>query len=80
MMFINEPPREAHVAEVAPEGDGYVVTCPHGCNLGTSAHAPNEHAASARVRLHKMATTPLDADRYGRSTEPANPQHTYGEY
>lgn len=42
----------------APE-QGYLVTCPHGCNLGTSAHAPDLEAAKSRVDLHRLATGPL---------------------
>jgi hypothetical protein len=56
-----------HTATVTPEGAGYLVTCPHGCNLGTSAHAPDEHAAAARVQLHKTATTPLAATPTGEN-------------
>lgn len=35
---------------------GYLVQCPHGCNLGTSAHAPDRAAAERRVELHELAT------------------------
>lgn len=50
-----------HTANVTPEGTGYLVTCPHGCNLGTSAHAADQTAADRRVRLHRTATTTLAA-------------------
>ena len=49
----------AHVATVAPEPGGYLVSCAHGCRLGTTAHAASLAAAEARVRLHQMATAPL---------------------
>ena len=50
---------QGHMAAVTPEDGGYLVTCPHGCRLGTSAHAPDEDMAARRVRLHELATRPL---------------------
>jgi hypothetical protein len=35
------------------------VTCPAGCNLGTSALARTEDEAGRRVRLHMISTKPL---------------------
>jgi hypothetical protein len=50
-----------HLATWQPEGTtGYLVTCPHGCNLGTSAHAASLGAALARIQLHQMTTSPLN--------------------
>lgn len=46
-----------HVADYGHEGAGYLVVCPEGCNLGTSAHQPDEAGALRRVHLHKIATT-----------------------
>jgi hypothetical protein len=46
-----------HLAAYAPEGDGYLVACPSGCHLGTSAHAADEPAAQRRVRLHLLASS-----------------------
>jgi hypothetical protein len=49
-----------HQADVIPqEGGGYLVTCPAGCNLGTSALARTEDEAGRRVRLHMISTKPL---------------------
>ena len=45
-----------HKATYAPEGAGYLVTCPHGCPLGTAAHVADEAAAIRRVHLHQIAT------------------------
>jgi hypothetical protein len=45
-----------HVADVVAVDGGFLVTCAAGCDLGTSAHAADEDAATARVRLHKLAT------------------------
>jgi len=66
-------PGEAHVAIITQAGttgyllasppDGYLVTCPHGCNLGTAARQPTREGAERRVRLHKIATTPLTRER-----------------
>lgn len=39
----------------------YVVTCPHGCNLGTSCWQDTEEGAAARVDLHRAATALLGA-------------------
>lgn len=50
---------EAHEAAYAPEGKGYLVQCPHGCNLGLSAHQPDEAGAQGRVELHRLVTEPL---------------------
>jgi hypothetical protein len=48
-----------HTATYAPEGNGFLVECPHGCNLGSTAHAPDESAAAIRVKIHELATEPL---------------------
>jgi hypothetical protein len=50
-------PRQPHVATYAPEDGGYLVTCPEGCNLGTSAHQPDRAGARRRAELHEMATS-----------------------
>jgi len=50
-------PRQPHVATYAPEDGGYLVTCPEGCNLGTSAHQPDKAGARRRAELHEMATS-----------------------
>ena len=51
-----------HEADVTPqEGGGFLVTCPAGCNLGTSALARTEDEAAGRVRLHMISTRPLVA-------------------
>lgn len=42
-----------HTASISPDNQ---VTCPLGCNLGTSAHAPDRAAAERRVELHELAT------------------------
>jgi len=52
-----------HEATYAPDGDGFLVTCPHGCSLGTSAHQPTEERAAARVALHALATSLLPEAR-----------------
>jgi hypothetical protein len=58
-----------HTAEISPDPiGGKLVTCPEGCFLGTSAHAPTQEVAERRVRLHQLATTPLvrlDQDAHG---------------
>lgn len=52
--------RQTHTATVTPMGDGqYLVSCSHGCNLGTSAHAGNLQEAEKRVSLHELCTAPL---------------------
>jgi hypothetical protein len=38
---------------------GYLVTCPHGCNLGDSARQATREGAEQRVALHQLATRPL---------------------
>jgi hypothetical protein len=43
----------------AKVGTGYLVTCPHGCKLGTSARQGTREGAERRVALHQAATTPL---------------------
>jgi hypothetical protein len=48
--------RGEHTATAAPEGTGYLVTCPHGCSLGTSAHAASQAKAQQRIELHRLAT------------------------
>lgn len=46
-----------HTASITPLNCGHFqVTCPHGCFLGTSAHAPDQAAAERRVSLHAAAT------------------------
>lgn len=50
-----------HTATYAPDGDGYLVSCPEGCKLGTSARQPDEAGARKRVELHQMMTRPLTA-------------------
>jgi hypothetical protein len=51
---------KAHEATAARlDGDGYAVTCPHGCNLGTSSHAATEAEALKRVELHRIATSAI---------------------
>lgn len=54
-------PADGHLATITtPDADGwYLVTCPHGCALGDSAHVRTELAARRRVQLHKVTTTPL---------------------
>lgn len=52
-------PAAGHEAVTTPDGDGYLVTCPLGCNLGDSAHALTSLAAERRVNLHLHATRPL---------------------
>ncbi len=47
-----------HVAAYIPAGTGYLVHCPAGCNLGTSAYQPDESGAQRRVELHKISTAP----------------------
>jgi hypothetical protein len=51
--------RVPHIAQISdqPLACGhYQVTCPEGCNLGTSAHAADQAAADRRVALHAAAT------------------------
>jgi hypothetical protein len=57
---------EAHTAIITQAGtagyllaaspDGYLVTCPHGCNLGTTAHQATREGAERRRDLHAEAT------------------------
>jgi PST family polysaccharide transporter len=54
--------RTAHTATITPEDGGFLVTCPDGCNLGTSAHQPDQRAAEGRAELHRLATAPLIPD------------------
>jgi O-antigen/teichoic acid export membrane protein len=54
--------RTAHTATFAPKDGGFLVTCPDGCNLGTSAHQPDQRAAEGRAELHRLATAPLIPD------------------
>jgi hypothetical protein len=49
-------PDAAHVATVAPDAGGYLVSCRFGCNLGLSAHVATEAAAASRVELHYLTT------------------------
>lgn len=49
----------SHVATYAADGDGYLVTCPEGCKLGTSEHQLTEAGALRRIELHKISTTRL---------------------
>lgn len=52
--------RVKHTATAEPRGDGtFLVLCPYGCPLGTSADAKDEVAAARRIRLHELATEPL---------------------
>jgi hypothetical protein len=50
---------DGHLAEITPDGAGFLVTCPHGCNLGASAHVRRRAEADRRVQLHTVSTTPL---------------------
>lgn len=47
------------VASPSPSGDGFLVECPEGCNLGLSRQVPDEQAALWRIELHRKMTTPL---------------------
>lgn len=42
---------------LASPPEGYLVTCPLGCNLGSSAHQLTREGAERRAALHAMATT-----------------------
>ena len=63
---MNTTPRETHTAIITQTGatgyllasppDGYLVTCPHGCNLGTTARQATREGAERRVELHQIAT------------------------
>lgn len=49
-----------HTATIAKRLHGrYLVICPEGCNLGTSASQATREDAERRVKLHQDATTPL---------------------
>lgn len=49
-----------HIAVIDPLGDEeFQVTCPEGCNLGTSARQTSWADALKRMGLHQLATTPL---------------------
>jgi hypothetical protein len=37
--------------------EGYLVTCPQGCNLGTTARQATREGAQRMVELHKLATS-----------------------
>jgi hypothetical protein len=66
------PPAAGHVATFEPEGaTGYLVTCPHGCKLGTTAHTATLGAALRRVRLH-ADTTAHHAPKF--TPPPTDPQ------
>lgn len=61
---ITSAAHEATITQVGTTGyllaappEGYLVTCPHGCNLGTTAHAPDLDAARRRVQMHRDATS-----------------------
>jgi len=59
--LISEPEADGpHTAVAESSGSGFLVTCPLGCNLGTSAHAPDPELAAQRIELHRLSTTPLD--------------------
>lgn len=45
-----------HVPVITPDGEGYLVTCPQGCGLGTSARQPGRDAARRRALLHREVT------------------------
>jgi hypothetical protein len=49
----------AHIAKITPLQDGFKVTCPEGCNLGTSAWQDTQQDAERRAELHSVATAPL---------------------
>jgi hypothetical protein len=52
--------RTAHTLTITPDDDGgFLLTCPHGCNLGTSARQPDQASAERRAELHYLATAPL---------------------
>lgn len=58
--LVRTPPKyRPHVATYAADGDGYLVTCPEGCKLGTSEHQLTEAGALRRIELHKISTTRL---------------------
>lgn len=52
-----------HIAAITPSGNWFLVTCPQGCNLGTSADQPDRAGAERRVIMHSQATTPLTPHR-----------------
>jgi hypothetical protein len=46
-----------HTATYTPAGGGwFLVTCPHGCNLGTTRQRADRESAERRVELHRLAT------------------------
>lgn len=47
----------------------YLVTCPHGCQLGRTARQPDRASADRRVHLHELATTPLSTPNYNPHPE-----------
>jgi len=52
--------RAPHEATWRRENDGgFLVTCPHGCNLGTAARTGTEAGALNRIRIHRLATEVL---------------------
>jgi hypothetical protein len=54
-----EAERDAHTATAVADGrGGWYVSCPHGCRLGTTAHAPDADAAARRIALHRDCTRP----------------------
>ena len=47
-----------HGATIAKRSDGKrIVTCPHGCKLGTSALCDSDEQAQQRVEMHETATS-----------------------
>jgi hypothetical protein len=50
---------DTHEAAYAAEGGKFRVTCPWGCELGTSQLAATEAEAERRIAMHRLATTPL---------------------
>ena len=53
-------PARSHTATItAQPGGGYLVACPAGCALGTSASAADPAEANRRVNLHQSCTSPL---------------------
>lgn len=59
------PQVSADAHEAAYSGNsttGFLVTCPHGCELGTSARQGTREGAERRIDTHRAATTPLGRD------------------
>lgn len=47
-----------HTPTIKPHLSGYLVECPEGCNLGTSAQQLTRPDAERRAKLHQTATRP----------------------